>query len=67
MKDIKTINLPCECVGGSKMCGFLRITNFFNNTFELNWVKNSNAKRAKIGIYLKDRGMDRLKKLIKEQ
>jgi DNA-binding transcriptional regulator WhiA len=50
---MKTMNLPCECVGKEETCGYLRIIKIMDG-FEFCWVKNRKQKKSKIGVYIKN-------------
>ena len=60
----KSITLPCNCIGGYQECGFLRAIKLDDNHFEFCWVKKKTAKRAKIGVCVDDKNLEKLKKFI---
>ena len=52
MKKLKELTLPCECAGGHKTCGYLKVINMEDGQFEFCWVKNPATKKAKVGVVL---------------
>ncbi len=60
----KEIIIPCQCAGGSRECGFLKIFNYGGDNFEFCWVKKRTTKRPKIGIYIFGKGLTRLRKFL---
>jgi hypothetical protein len=63
-KKIKTINLPCQCAGGYRTCGYLRVCNVFKEEFEFCWIKKEKQKRAKIGVLLGGKDLKKLKSFL---
>lgn len=61
---MKELNLPCSCAGGKQTCGFLRIINL-KGQMEFCWVKTKEQKRAKTGIVLSGKDLEKLKNFIK--
>jgi len=62
---IKQINIPCECAGKEKTCGFLRITNFGGGDFEFSWTPKRNTKKAKVGVYVyKEKTIKKIKEFL---
>ena len=67
MKKCKEINIPCNCSGGGKYCGYLKILMSKNGDLEFCFVEDIKIKHPKIGIYLfKDMGVVKLLKFIKK-
>lgn len=64
MKKDKTFILPCQCAGGYKTCGYLRIDDIGGDEFEIGWIKRKNQKRTKQAIYIFGSGLEKLRKFL---
>jgi hypothetical protein len=61
----KIRHFGCECSGGGKYCGYLRIITWEGDKdIEINFVKKIKDKKVTMGIYLGEKGVKKLKALL---
>ncbi len=60
----KKINIPCQCAGGSRECGFLQVFRFNDDEFEFCWVKKKTTEKPKVGIYVFGKELAKLRKFL---
>lgn len=61
MKKDKSLTLGCNCIGGKKLCGYLRAYDYNDNDVDIT-IYNETGKKKKIkaGIYLDKKSIEKL-------